>query len=112
MDYSKRRFVYVLICVAIVALKSFLFGGTIGDTLGLLFMFAIFVFAVTQMVSVIAFIVFLAVPSFLRYMGYLPDEYFESGKIDDMRKFAMGGVIGTAVICVSLLYPLYALLVG
>lgn len=111
MDYSKRRLIYALICIAIVALTSFLAGGTIGDTLGLLLMFAIFVFAVTQMAAVIAFVVVLVVPSFLRYMGYLPDKYFESGKIDEMREFAMSCVIGAAVICASLLYPLYVLLV-
>lgn len=110
--YSNRRLIYALICIAIVALKSFLAGGTIGDTLGLLVIFAIFIFAVTSIASAIAFVVFLAVPSFLRYMGYLPDEYFESSKNNEMREFAMGGVIGAAVICASLLYPLYALLVG
>lgn len=111
MDYSKRRFVYVLICAVpwlLLALRARL---SLMDTVLGLGLAALFSVLALMAAAVPTFIVFLIVPHFLNYMGFLPDKYMSSDRLEICEEFGISVVLGAVVIAVSFGFPIYRLFV-
>lgn len=111
MDYSKRRFVYVLICAVpwlLLAMRArlSLMDAVLG--LGLVALFSVLAMIAA---AVPTFIVFGIVPHFLHYLGFLPDEYMSFDQLNICENFGFVVVLGAVVIAVSFGFPIYRLFV-
>ena len=111
MDYSKRRFVYVLICAVPSLLLALRSGGSLMDAVFLVGMIALFSVLALMVVGLPAFIIFSIVPHFLHYLGFMPDEYMSSEQLKICEDFGVGVVLGAVVIAVSFGFPIYRLFV-
>lgn len=111
MDYSKRRFVYVLICAVPSLLLALRSGGSLMDAVFLVGMIALFSVLALMVVGLPAFIIFSIVPHFLHYLGFMPDEYMSSDQLKICEGFGVAVVLGAVVIAVSFGFPIYRLFV-
>lgn len=111
MDYSKRRFVYVLICAVPSLLLALREGLSLMDAVLFVGMVALFSALALMVVGLPAFIIFSIVPHFLHYLGFMPDEYMSSDQLKICEDFGVGVVLGAVVIAVSFGFPIYRLFV-
>ena len=111
MDYSKRRFVYVLICAVPSLLLALRSRGSLMDAVFLVGMIALFSALALMVVGLPTFIVFLIVPHFLHYLGFMPDEYMSSDQLKICEEFGVVVVLGAVVIAISFGFPIYRLFV-
>lgn len=111
MDYSKRRFVYVLICAVPWLLPALRGGLSLMDTVLWLGMVALFSVLAMIAAALPTFIVFSIVPHFLHYLGFMPDEYMSPDQLKICEDFGVGVVVGAVVIAVSFGFPIYRLFV-
>ena len=111
MDYSKRRFVYVLICAVPSLLLALRSGGSLMDAVFLVGMIALFSVLALMVVGLPAFIIFSIVPHFLHYLGFMPDEYMSPDQLKICEEFGVVVVLGAVVIAVSFGFPIYRLFV-
>ena len=107
MDFSKRRFAYVLICAVPWLLLMLRERPSLMDTVLWLGMVALFSVLAMIAVGLPVFIVFSVVPHFLHYMGFMPDEYMSHDRLRACEEFGISVVLGTVVIAVSLGFPIY-----
>lgn len=111
MDYSKRRFVYVLACAVpwlLLALRERL---SLMNTVLLLGVVALFSVVAMCVAMPPVYIIFSVVPHFLHYMGFMPDEYMSHDQLKVCEDFGFGVVLSIVVIVVSLVFPIYCLFV-
>ena len=111
MDYSKRRFVYVLICAVPWMLLVLRDGLSLMDAVLCLGLVALFSALALMVVGLPAFIVFSIVPHFLHYLGFMPDEYMSSDQLKICEEFGVVVVLGAVVIAISFGFPIYRLFV-
>jgi hypothetical protein len=111
MDYSKRRFVYVLICAVPSLLLALRDGLSLMESVLWLGMVALFSVLALMVVGLPTFIVFSIVPHFLHYLGFMPDEYMSSDQLKICEDFGVGVVLGAVVIAISFGFPIYRLFV-